>query len=105
MSNTTWVLGNGVERNRAHPDTFYIPSDTDKARLTAGDVVKLMFLDEDGGGGERMWVTIVAVGPDEGYRIGRTQFAGVLANAPICFDGLEYGDAIIFDRDNIINID
>ncbi len=92
---TTWTLGNGVQRNRAHPATFHIPSQPEKAALGLGDCVKLMFEDAQGGG-ERMWVRIVAIGP---YNL-----AGTLANDPVWIADLEFGERIVFNRDNVIGI-
>ena len=34
-------LADGVEKNRQNPDTYEIPSDSDKAALKVGDVAKL----------------------------------------------------------------
>ncbi len=89
----SWTLGDGVKQNRKYPDTFHIPSDTDKALLEPGDFVKLMFGTD--GDGERMWVKIMM--------IGAVKMAGTLASNPAFTDGLQFGDVIVFRRDNIIN--
>ena len=100
-----YTLGNGVELHAKYPDTFSIPSDADKAALAPGDFAKLIFGITGGEvGAERMWVKIVAVGPDEGYRISKKQLAGALDNDPMFVDDLEHGDVVLFHLDNIIDI-
>ena len=69
---SAYTIDNGVELHAKYPDSFWIPSDADKAALAPGDFVKLIFNITDGEvAAERMWVKIVAVGPDEGYRISK----------------------------------
>src|SRR5271168_1417334 len=102
---TAYTLGNGVELHAKHPDSFWIPSDADKTALAPGDFAKLMFIvTDDEVAAERMWVEVVAVGPDEGYRISKRQLAGTLANDPMFVDDLEHGDVVLFHLDNVINI-
>src|SRR5215218_2429641 len=89
-----WRLGSGVERNRAHPDTFEIPSETQKRLLVPGMTVKLMF--ETKHGGERMWVDIVD--------INRRRIIGTLRNTPVFVPRLDYGDKVKFKRHHIVGI-
>lgn len=91
-----WHITSGVEWNRTHPDTFEIPSDDEKARITEGTVVKLMFRVSDGWG-ERMWVTV--------NRVRRNRFIGTLCNDPLGVPRLSYGDEIRFGPDEVIDID
>jgi hypothetical protein len=90
-----WHLGSGVESNRLYPETFWIPSDEEKARVTEGTLVKLMFHMKDGWG-ERMWVRIIKIGPKG--------FVGTLNNDPVGIPRLQYGDEIKFGPDEIIDI-
>ncbi|MDQ6750280.1 MAG: DUF2314 domain-containing protein [Actinomycetota bacterium] len=91
-----WRLDSGVERNRAYPDTFPIPSDADKRSLEPGATVKLLFEMKDGWG-ERMWVDVVA--------IKKRHMIGTLSNRPAGIPRLDYGDTIKFTRDHVIDID
>lgn len=90
-----WSLGSGVKMNRNHPDTFWIPTDADKAQVEPGSIVKLIFHQSDGWG-ERMWVRV------EKIRGGR--LVGRLDNDPLGFPRLHYGDRIKFRRKHIIDI-
>lgn len=96
----TWTLGSGVELNRHHPDTFYIPDTEDKELLSAEDFVKLIF-DISGGdvSAERMWVKVTHVSRDG------SKLTGTLANTPVFIDGLKFGARITFSPDAIIDID
>jgi hypothetical protein len=90
-----WHLGSGVERNRAHPDSFHIPSDQEKALIQPGDIVKLMF--DMKGGGERMWVVVTSVKGDK--------LKGYLSNSPAFIPRLESGSRIKFRSHHIIDLD
>lgn len=90
-----WHLGNGVERNREHPDTFWVPSDDAKAGLATGDLVKLMFETKDWG--ERMWVRITKIGPN--------RIEGTLENEPWAIARLTWGHTVKFQRKHIIDIE
>jgi len=91
-----WTLRSGVDAHRAHPETFWIPDDVEKAALTPGAHVKLMFMMRDGWG-ERMWVRVDGVG--------RRRLVGYLNNEPVGIPRLDYGRKIRFTRDDIIDID
>lgn len=91
-----WHLGDGVESNRLHPDTFWIPSPEEKARITEGSVVKLMFHMRDGWG-ERMWVKV--------EKVTRKGYVGTLRNSPVGIPRLDYGDKVKFGPDAIIDVD
>jgi hypothetical protein len=91
-----WRLGSGVEFNRLHPETFWIPPAEEKARVTEGTHVKLMFHMKDGWG-ERMWVRVSKVSADG--------FVGTLRNDPVGIPRLRYGDRVKFGPDEIIDID
>jgi hypothetical protein len=91
-----WHLRSGVEHNRLYPDTFWIPSQEEKARIAPGTPVKLMFGMKDGWG-ERMWVTVTEVKKD--------RLVGTLRNQPIGIPRLYWGDKVKFHRDDIIDLD
>ena len=90
-----WHLGDGDERNREHPDTFWVPSDEEKAKLVPGDLVKLMFETKDWG--ERMWVRVT--------KVGSRRLEGVLENEPYAIPRLRWGRTVKFERKHIIDID
>lgn len=89
-----YVLHSGVERARAAPDTFWLPSDDAKAAVGIGQYVKLIFGDDDGA--ERMWVKVTARDGD--------CLRGTLANNPYALAGLKHGDEVEFGPDHIIQI-
>lgn len=91
-----WHLESGVEMNRKHPDTFWIPEAVDKYAVRPGHVVKLMFTTSDGWG-ERMWVRV--------QRVRRGRYHGMLCNTPIGIPRLGSGSRIKFSSEHIIDID
>lgn len=64
-------LANIVHRNADFPETFMIPDENERLGIVRGDVVKLIFDDN-----ERMWVEVVSVDPLLGC-------SGILKNQPI----------------------
>ena len=91
-----YKLGNGVERNRKSPDSFWIPSDKDKDQVKPGDFAKLIFEGTSSGGAERMWVRVTS-------RDGNS-LTGKLYNTPYELTGISPGDEVEFNPDNIISI-
>lgn len=86
-------LIDGVKRHEKHPATFDVPSDEDKAKVRAGDFVKVGFERVEGGQGERMWLIVTEPGK------------GTLDNDPVLFAGtLKLGDVIEFKPENILDI-
>jgi hypothetical protein len=78
------TLINALAMHLDHPDTFDVPDVDVLAELVPGDFVKLGFRDDDdGGGGERMWVKVTA-------RSG-SEWTGTIANTPFQLD-LYFGD-------------
>lgn len=90
-----WKLRSGVKQNRLYPTSFTIPSPVECRALEPGDVVKLMFEQNDGWG-ERMWVRI--------EKAGRRRLVGRLENLPLAFPRLDFGSKITFRREHIIDI-
>jgi Uncharacterized protein conserved in bacteria (DUF2314) len=91
------TLGNGVRRNKKHPQTFEIPSESAKGAIRAGDDVKLMFEERlPSGWGERMWVTVT--------KVGRRRLVGHLTNEPWAMARLTAGDMVKFKRKHVIDI-
>jgi len=96
MNTQKYTLTNGIESNKAHPDTFWIPSDEDKDLLEIGDACKLIFEpDNEEQLTERMWVNITEINGDE--------FVGELDNDPVSLK-MKLGELVKFNRDNIIDI-
>jgi len=99
-----YVLKSAVESHRNAPDTFWIPSDEDKAAIGVGSIVKMMFnigdVDENGvvtdGFVERMWVEVTAI---EGENL-----TGKLLNQPFSTDEVALHDVVHFTVDHITDI-
>lgn len=95
-----YTLDNAEERASQNPDTFQIPTLSERQSVKEGDSVKLIFMPLDpeaAFGGERMWVTVTDTSNP-------TFFLGTLDNEPVCFDDLTYGDQVLFTAANIISI-
>ena len=83
----------GIESNREHPDSFWVPSADEKAELRPGDLVKLMWLVKRDAG-ERMWVRVT-------HRDG-SRLVGSLENWPL-FVRMDPGEKIKFHVDDIMD--
>ena len=101
-----WMLVSAEERHAAHPETFQIPSRTDRETLVPGVAAKLLFHIETkeasqviDSGVDRMWVIVRAV-TREGY-------LGVLDSDPGQSEGLNLreGDVIVFGPEHVAAID
>lgn len=97
-------LINAEDRAKAFPE-FSIPSRAVREGFGEGDMVKLIFLDEDGADvtvrgksahatGERMWVRVTG---KKGSR-----YEGTLSNKP-SFIPLAFGDTVTFGPEHIID--
>jgi hypothetical protein len=97
-----WALESAVERHREAPESFAIPSESERASLARSQRVKLLFLFYDEHETdrivqcERMWVTITEVG--EGRYVGR------LENRPRSASVLEPGAWIEFGPEHVAAI-
>ncbi|MDO5683611.1 MAG: hypothetical protein Q4G46_12400 [Propionibacteriaceae bacterium] len=87
-------IESGVERNREHPETFWIPDDEEKALVEPGDVVKLMWR-VPRSPGERMWVRVT-------HRQG-DRLVGRINNYPI-YVFADYDEVVKFHIDDVIDI-
>ena len=101
-----WMLVSAEERHAANPETFQIPSRTDRETLVPGVAAKLLFHIETkeasqviDSGVDRMWVIVRAV-TREGY-------LGVLDSDPGQSEGLNLreGDVIVFGPEHVAAID
>lgn len=101
-----WSLVSAEHRQAAHPQTFEIPSRSDRESLVPGMAAKLLFDIEtkDGGrvidrGVDRMWVIIRTV--ENG------RYAGTLDNDPGEAEhlNLREGDTIVFGPEHVAAID
>ena len=101
-----WTLVSAEERHASSPDTFEIPSLTDRAALQPGDGVQLLFdieTREDGRvidrGVDRMWV-IVRSRRGGGY-------VGILDSDPGDAEGLllRSGSEVHFGPEHVASID
>lgn len=101
-----WELVSAVERNKASPDTFVIPSETTRSSLKRGDAAKILFEIEtkEGGiivdrGADRMWVIVISVTA--------TGYIGVLDSDPGYAENLKLaqGDLVEFGAEHVCRID
>jgi len=86
-------LQSGLERHLAHPVSFEVPDDEDKADIRPGDLVKLMW-SVARFPGERMWVKVTE---RKGNRL-----VGTLENWPM-FVYMDPGEEVSFHIDDIID--
>lgn len=86
-------IESGVALHRQYPDTFWVPSDEEKAQLEPGDGVKLIWRIKRTPG-ERMWVTIT-------HRDG-DNLVGVLDSWAV-FAYIHPGEVVKFHIDDIID--
>ena len=95
-----YTLMNGVDQNKKHPDTFWIPSHDARIRaMRLYKTVKLVFDPTKADHmSERMWVNIIDY---DGENV-----VGALASIPVVFphNVLDYDDEVLFTIDNIIDI-
>lgn len=98
---TDWGLLDAETQNESFPDTFPIPSLTERETLRTGDLVKLVFVldppPEEGPNAERMWLEVRRIRDDGGYD-------GWLTNEPLVIPGLEKGTLIEFDPHHVAGI-
>jgi hypothetical protein len=71
--------------------------DPDLRPIRPGQLVKLLFIPDDGVA-ESMWVEVSAANPFGGF------YRGSLMNTPMSFGGLEHGDEVRFRIENVIDI-
>jgi len=80
-----------VERHKAAPDTFEIPSFTERVTIKPGSFAKLIFNDQ-----ERMWVEVTKTDEAGNYE-------GVLNNNPVVVN-MKLGDKVKFTERNVCDI-
>lgn len=105
MMNTSYLpnffIDDGESYHRAAPETFIIPSRTEREHCRPGDNVKLIFqlmCPQPGMPmGERMWVEVVE--NNNGH------YRGLLNNEPVVVQGIELFDPVEFEAHHIIDID
>lgn len=86
-------IESGLAMHRQYPDSFWVPSDEDKAQLRPGDGVKLLWSVKKMPG-ERMWVTITRRDADN--------LVGVLDSWAV-FAYIHPGEVVKFHIDDIID--
>lgn len=92
----SYTLKDVVEWNRHFP-SFEIPQRSAREGCHPGDLVKLVFLPNDGSRPERMWVKIIRVN-GEGY-------VGELTNTPLNRELATRGDIVTFAAHHICSIE
>ena len=98
-----WSIKNAEEMHEKYPDTFNIPTLSERENLLKGDFAKLIFLfhyknenDEVEILGERMWVVV--------NKVNRHAYHGILNNQPAFEYCISVGDLVHFMPRNIIDI-
>ena len=86
-------LLNGVEYNKKHTETFYIPSNEKKSKVDLGDSVKVCDMKY----GERFWVHIDDFISDD-------LMVGIIDNQLVGNQPYSNGDKIYLTKDNIIDV-
>lgn len=86
---------NAQEMHQKHPDTFWAPSSEQLANLKPNDSIKVCYHPEDSMG-ERFWVTISSINDN--------LITGYVDNHLLLDDGINYGDEITFDKNNVYDI-
>jgi len=86
-------LLNGVNWNKEHPTSFFIPSDEKKSKLVEGDLVKIV----DTYHKERFWVKIEEF-------ISEDLMVGTISNDLIGNQPYNFGDKLFLHMDNIIDV-
>lgn len=85
------IFINAVKMAIKHPKTFEAPSQLSLASITTGSIVKVCNNYQ-----ERFWVTVTSV-------VGDT-VTGKVDNDLVITEDYNYGDIIVFTKDNIYNI-
>ena len=102
-----WELRDGVIAHEENPDTFEIPTKSERESIGRGKAAKLIFdietQDEDGTirvSGERMWVIVLST--KNGH------YLGILDNEPSCIEpgtgGLEPGSKLWFKPEHVVGL-
>jgi len=112
MHSLKYRLMDGIKSNQENPDTFDIPSVTQKKSLEIGDFVKLGFLErpttynKNDTGGERMWLKVTEIQRVHRrgkYIQGEFRAKGTLDNDPV-FMPLKHGEVVQFQQYHILDI-
>lgn len=94
-----WKLEDVEIVNKEYPNSFFIPSFTERSTQKIGDLVRLHFLLNNPKGGEpraeRMWVEILDV------KMSGEKYIGILTNMPVYIKDLNIGDEIEFEPKHI----
>ena len=98
LATTAWRIIDPRPIQGESPFTFFVPSEAEKAALTEGDLVKLMFegTDNDEFPVERMWVIFQGRDTEGCF--------GHLDNQPIEIRKLDQGDRISFQDHHIVSV-
>lgn len=96
----SWYLEDAAAIAAANPYTFYKPDAQVIAKVTVGEIVKLIFCfesdDPEAPRAERMWVVVESID-------GQGGFSGTLDNRPHHIQDLQQGDRIHFRDIHIVN--
>jgi hypothetical protein len=97
-----WTLEDIEEASRINPDTFFIPTESERNDRVVGDVVRLHFVLSNPAPGdpraERMWVEIVDID------LPGSRYQGLLMNQPEYIKNLDAGDPVDFDPGHIARV-
>lgn len=98
LGSMKYTLDNGEELNQEFPETFDIPSRSERENLLPGELVKLIFRIsiENEVFVERMWVCVQSQ-----TKLG---YIGLLDNDPYCTKQLRSGATVTFCPEHVIQI-
>jgi len=98
---TEWGLLDAESQHDAFPDTFPIPSRSEREGLRTGDMVKLVFVLDPppatGPNAERMWVEVRTSAADGSYD-------GWLTNQPVVIESLAPSALVAFEARHVAGI-
>lgn len=92
---TAHPLIDGVEQNKAHPDTFEIPGDNARANLSIGAYAKIG-VNHPKRGGERFWVQVL--------RTEGTGYVGKVDNDLVIYPELTCSTEIPFGPQHVLQV-
>lgn len=94
----SYSLRDCIQANKEDPDTFMIPNKDDLAKLEIDKYVKLIFIQDDTGHTERMWVCIKEI------NLETDSYIGQLDNDPFNLPSVKCGDIINFESKHIAGV-
>ena len=86
------------KRNASRPDTFQIPTQAERDKLSKDDSAKVIFEGDDGSA-ERMWLTVALVIPNP------RRYLGIVDNTALSSLLPKLGESVTFEPRHVIDIE